>query len=87
MKRDGGAAKRSTSFVDVVHVDLSKHSEDRIPTMRGNLQNWLNVASWHRPSVIVLDNLDRVVGPEVEVGGVTAQHLPDTDFAEARRFY
>lgn len=35
--------------------------------MRSNFQNWLDVATWHRPTVLVLDNLDRAVGPEVEV--------------------
>lgn len=29
---------------------------------------WLDIAAFYRPSVLVLDNLDRVVGPEVEVG-------------------
>ncbi|KAG9051589.1 Peroxisome biosynthesis protein pex1 [Tulasnella sp. UAMH 9824] len=53
-------------YAHTVYLDLSKNSEDRVATMRNNFKTWLSVATWHRPTILVLDNLDRAVGPEVE---------------------
>ena len=38
-------------------------------TLRTLFERYIDIASWHRPSVLVLDNLDRVISPEVEVRG------------------
>ncbi|KIO34778.1 hypothetical protein M407DRAFT_16729 [Tulasnella calospora MUT 4182] len=53
-------------YAHAVYLDLSKNSEDRVATMRSNFKTWLSVATWHRPTILVLDNLDRAIGPEVE---------------------
>ncbi|KAG8864832.1 Peroxisome biosynthesis protein pex1 [Tulasnella sp. 330] len=50
----------------VLYVDLAKHSEERVASLRNKFQGWLDTAAWHQPSLIILDNLDRAVGPEVE---------------------
>lgn len=56
-----------SSTIDTLYVDLTKHVEERIPVLKSLFQFWLNLAKWHRPSVIVFDNLERVVPAEVEV--------------------
>lgn len=53
--------------LDTLYVDLTKHAEERIPVVKSLFQFWLDLAKWHRPSVIVFDNLERVVPAEVEV--------------------
>ena len=32
------------------------------------LQSWFDLAVWHKPAILILDNLDRLFGAEVEVG-------------------
>lgn len=48
-------------------MDLTKYSEEQIPVLKTVFQYWLNLAKWYRPSVIVLDNLDKVIPAELEV--------------------
>lgn len=50
-----------------MYIDLAKLSEERVPVLKALFERWIDIASWHRPSVIVLDNLDSVVGAEAEV--------------------
>jgi hypothetical protein len=57
--------------LDTLYVDLTKYSEERIPVLKSLFHYWLDVAKWHRPSVIVFDNLERVVPAEVEVSSVS----------------
>lgn len=54
-------------IADPLYIDLSKFTDERIATIKALFDKWLDIASWHKPSILVLDNLDRVVGPEVEV--------------------
>lgn len=46
---------------------MAKLSDERIAVLKALFDKYVDIASWHRPSVILLDNLDRVIGPEVEV--------------------
>jgi hypothetical protein len=48
-------------------VDCSKLSDERLPVLKGKMKDWFDEACWHAPSLIVLDNLDRLIGAEVEV--------------------
>ena len=60
--------------LDTLYVDFTKYVEERIPVLRSLFQFWLNLAKWHRPSIIVFDNLERVVPAEVEVS-LTSQKI------------
>ncbi|EJT96675.1 AAA-domain-containing protein [Dacryopinax primogenitus] len=53
-------------FAYTEFVDMVKHSDDRIPILRGALQEAIDIAAWRRPSVLVLDNIDKTVMAEVE---------------------
>lgn len=35
--------------------------------MKGKMKDWFDEACWHAPTLLVLDNLDRMLGAEVEV--------------------
>lgn len=54
-------------FSDTLYVDLAKHSDERVAQIKPLFQYWYDKAAWHRPCVIVLDNLDKVVSAELEV--------------------
>lgn len=53
--------------VDHVYVDLAKLSDERITVLKSLFERYIDIANWYKPSVLVLDNLDRVISPEVEV--------------------
>jgi peroxin-1 len=40
-----------------------------IQTLRTQFQFWLDKAMWHRPSVLIFDNLEKLLGTELEVLG------------------
>lgn len=35
--------------------------------MKTKMKDWFDEACWHAPTLLVLDNLDRMLGAEVEV--------------------
>lgn len=51
----------------VVYVDLAQMADEHTSALRAKFQTWRAVAAWRRPSVLILDNLDKVVSAEVEV--------------------
>ncbi|PPQ77199.1 hypothetical protein CVT25_011045 [Psilocybe cyanescens] len=50
----------------VHYVDASKLSEQPIPSVKAQLNFWFDTCAWHRPSILVLDNLDKLLSAEVE---------------------
>ncbi|GAA5997379.1 AAA family ATPase peroxin 1 [Rhodotorula paludigena] len=62
-----------------VYVDCAQHADARLPTLKGRIKDWLDEAGWHAPSVLVLDNLDRMIGAEVEhADSFPTVHLANT---------
>ncbi|KAG5341525.1 hypothetical protein C0989_009886 [Termitomyces sp. Mn162] len=47
-------------------VDVSRYTELPISTVKSLLQYWFDKAIWHKPSILILDNLDKLVGTEIE---------------------
>ncbi|KAG6889103.1 hypothetical protein C0995_003672 [Termitomyces sp. Mi166 len=47
-------------------VDVSRYTELPISSVKSLLQYWFEKAIWHKPSILILDNLDKLVGTEVE---------------------
>lgn len=54
-------------FLGTIFIDCSKLTDERIPTLKGKMKDWFDEACWHAPTLLVLDNLDRMLGAEVEV--------------------
>ncbi|KAG8685892.1 Peroxisome biosynthesis protein pex1, partial [Ceratobasidium sp. 395] len=67
----------------IVYVDLAQMADEHTSALRSKFKTWKAVAAWRQPSVLVLDNLDKVVSAEVErlIYIVSKQH---TDSARAR---
>ncbi|CAG8444884.1 8505_t:CDS:10 [Ambispora leptoticha] len=77
----GGHGSGKTSISKAVAHDLSRDkdtlaytlvikctdvAEDRVSTIREKLQQWFDDAAWHAPSIILFDDLDRLIPAEVE---------------------
>lgn len=48
-------------------MDVSRYSDKPVPTIHAQFKYWAEKVAWHRPSVLVLDNLDKLLSAEVEV--------------------
>ncbi|KAH6914246.1 peroxisome biogenesis factor 1 [Coprinopsis sp. MPI-PUGE-AT-0042] len=48
------------------YVDVSRHAEQPIASVKALFSYWFDRVSWHRPGVLVLDNLDKLLSAEVE---------------------
>lgn len=56
----------SNTSLGVIHVDLAQLADEHTSSLRSKFKAWKAVAAWRQPSVLVLDNLDKVVSAEVE---------------------
>ena len=59
----------STQFyaLDTLYLDLAKYTETPVSKVKMLLQYWFDKAFWHRPTVVIMDNLDKLMGIEQEV--------------------
>ncbi|KAM6502170.1 P-loop containing nucleoside triphosphate hydrolase protein [Amanita muscaria] len=48
------------------YVDVSRYSQKPVTTVKAMFEYWFQKVAWHRPSVLVLDNLDKLLSAEVE---------------------
>ncbi|KAF8627831.1 hypothetical protein AX15_004249 [Amanita polypyramis BW_CC] len=48
------------------YVDVSRYSEKPVSTIYGMFKYWFQKVAWHRPAVLILDNLDQLLSAEVE---------------------
>lgn len=60
----------SHTLIDNHYVDASKLVDQAIPAVKAQFNYWFDKCAWHRPSVLVLDNLDKLLPAEVEVSFV-----------------
>ncbi|KAI0695674.1 AAA-domain-containing protein [Cerioporus squamosus] len=49
-----------------IYVDLSRYTATPIAKIRSHIQYWMDKASWHKPSLLILDNIDKLMGTELE---------------------
>ncbi|KAI0631588.1 AAA-domain-containing protein [Trametes polyzona] len=49
-----------------LYVDLSRFSGSPVAKVRSHMKYWLEKAAWHKPSLLVLDNIDKLMGTELE---------------------
>ncbi len=54
--------------IDTAYYDVSKSSEARMSTLRSDIQHWFDIAAWYRPTILILDNIDKLAVQEAEVG-------------------
>ncbi|KAI0262607.1 AAA-domain-containing protein [Gloeopeniophorella convolvens] len=62
-----------------LYVDFSRYTEKPVQTLRTQFQYWLDKALWHRPSVLVFDNIEKLLGVELEhADSFRTRHLTET---------
>lgn len=78
---------RARDRMHVVTADCSKLAEERIPTIKETLNHWFSEAAWYEPSVISLDDLDRLCSAEVEHADSTrARQVAEIFLSVVRQF-
>ncbi|KJA20005.1 hypothetical protein HYPSUDRAFT_204070 [Hypholoma sublateritium FD-334 SS-4] len=60
------------------YIDVSKLVDQPIPAVKAQFNYWFDKCAWHRPSVLVLDNLDKLLPAEVEhADSFRSRHLTE----------
>ncbi|GAA5917426.1 hypothetical protein JCM8208_004074 [Rhodotorula glutinis] len=59
-------AVEERALCHTIYVDCAQHADARLPALKTRFKDWLDEACWAAPSMLVLDNLDRLIGAEVE---------------------
>ncbi|KAJ7287329.1 P-loop containing nucleoside triphosphate hydrolase protein [Mycena rebaudengoi] len=49
-----------------LYVDVSRYAAQPVPAVKALLGYWFKKAVWHWPAILILDNLDKLVGVELE---------------------
>ena len=67
------------------YYDCSPYSEERVPVLRARFSEWLNEAAWKAPSLLILDNIDRIIPAEMEhVDSQRSRQLAEAFVARVR---
>jgi hypothetical protein len=53
--------------LDTLYVDLARYTEKPVATLKKLFEYWFDKAAWHRPTVLVFDNIESLFGVELEV--------------------
>lgn len=56
----------SKDLIATIYIDCANYSEERLSSIRHLISQWLSSAAWHSPTLLVLDNLDRIVPSDQE---------------------
>ncbi|KAH7908843.1 P-loop containing nucleoside triphosphate hydrolase protein [Hygrophoropsis aurantiaca] len=54
------------TYAAIHYVDLAQYTSTPVPTLRALFRHWYEKAVWHCPVILVFDNLDKLIPPEVE---------------------
>ncbi|PIL32676.1 transporter [Ganoderma sinense ZZ0214-1] len=54
------------TLTHTLYVDLSRFNGSPVAKVRTHMKYWMDKASWHKPSILVLDNIDKLMGTELE---------------------
>ncbi|KAJ7076895.1 P-loop containing nucleoside triphosphate hydrolase protein [Mycena belliarum] len=49
-----------------LYLDVSRYAAQPVQTIKSLLGYWFKKAVWHRPAILILDNLDKLIGVELE---------------------
>lgn len=54
------------TFTYVHYVDASLYADKTVSALKALFNYWFDKVAWHRPSVLILDNLDKLLSAETE---------------------
>ncbi|KAI8373910.1 P-loop containing nucleoside triphosphate hydrolase protein [Blakeslea trispora] len=61
-----------------MEINCSELADERIPVLKESIQRWFDEAAWHGPTLVFLDDLDRLIPAEVEHADSTrSRHLAE----------
>ncbi|OBZ91846.1 Peroxisome biosynthesis protein PAS1 [Choanephora cucurbitarum] len=68
-----------------MEIHCSELVDERIPVLKETIQRWFDEAAWHGPTLVFLDDLDRLIPAEVEHADSTrSRHLAELFVTMAR---
>ena len=74
---------------DTQYIDCALFSDERIPVLKEKLKEWFDQACWRAPSLVVLDNIEKMLPAEVEVSPASSRLLAErqADLSTAHRLF
>ncbi|KAG0145472.1 hypothetical protein CROQUDRAFT_78787 [Cronartium quercuum f. sp. fusiforme G11] len=73
------------TFLYTKYVDCGKHVDDRLGALKVTLNEWFDDALWHTPSVLILDDLDKLLPAESEhIDSFRCRHWTEEFITTAR---
>ncbi|KAJ7594598.1 P-loop containing nucleoside triphosphate hydrolase protein [Mycena floridula] len=64
------------------YVDVSKYAEKPIHTVKALFKYWFHKALWHKPSILILDNLHKLLSAQVEhAESFRSRHITEIFFS------
>lgn len=71
----------------LVEAQCTQLAEERVPVIKETLNQWFSTAAWYEPSVLVIDDLDRLCSAEVEHADSTrARQIAEIFLSILRQF-
>lgn len=46
---------------------MSRYTDKSVPAVKALFKYWFDKSAWHKPTILILDNLHKLLGAEVEV--------------------
>ncbi|KAJ7936760.1 P-loop containing nucleoside triphosphate hydrolase protein, partial [Mycena leptocephala] len=66
------------TFTYILYVDVSRYAAQPVQTIKALLGYWFKKAAWHRPAILILDNLEKLVGVDWEhAGSFRTRHITE----------
>ncbi|KAG0215261.1 Peroxisome biosynthesis protein pex1 [Mortierella sp. GBA30] len=59
-------SQSSETLAYCVEINCAEFAEDRLPVLMTKFQQWFDIAAFHSPSILFLEDLDRLIPAEVE---------------------
>jgi peroxin-1 len=66
--------------IDTQYVDGSLHADKSVPVLKELFRYWFELATWHKPAILIVDNLHQLLGVEQEVLGLYTSPIRQTNF-------
>ncbi|KAF9221776.1 AAA-domain-containing protein [Gyrodon lividus] len=73
----------SRTYAYTYYIDFKSYSEKPVATLKVLFRYLYEIAAWHRPTVLIFDNLDKVLKAEVEhVNSFRSRHITELFIAQ-----
>ncbi|KIJ18346.1 hypothetical protein PAXINDRAFT_167524 [Paxillus involutus ATCC 200175] len=73
----------SRTYAYIHYIDFKSYSDKPVATLKALFRYLYEVAAWHRPTVLIFDNLDKVLKAEVEhTNSFRSRHITELFIAQ-----